>query len=64
MECAAGTAWEGPGIRAGDHDPDHVWVEVAVELAGDKGVNQAQEDALDDADAEMKRLHPTADLAG
>jgi len=48
----------------GKHTERQEWIEVAVEVAEGGGVNEAEEDALDKADAEFKRLHPAAELAG
>jgi hypothetical protein len=64
IEIKRETAWAGPGLRLGEHNERIEWIEVAVELSGGAALDEARAAAGERADAEFRRRHPTADLAG
>ena len=64
IEIKHRTAWDGPRLRLGEPNERIEWIDVAVELTGDDDLDEARAEAGERADAEFRRRHPTADLAG
>ena len=64
IEIKRETAWDGPGLRLGESTERIEWIEVAIELTGDDDLDEARAAAGERADAEFRRRHPSADLAG
>jgi hypothetical protein len=64
IEIKRETAWGGPGLRLGESTERIEWIEVAIELTGDDDLDEARDRAGGRADAEFRRRHPRAALAG
>jgi hypothetical protein len=64
IEIKRETAWDGPGLRLGEPKERIEWIEVAVELTDGADLDEARAAAGERADAEFRRRHPPADLAG
>jgi hypothetical protein len=65
IEIKRETAWDGPGgLRLGEPKERIEWIDVAVELTGNDDLDETRDKAGERADAEFRRRHPTADLAG
>jgi hypothetical protein len=64
IEIKPETAWAGPGLRLGEPNERIEWIDVAIELTGNDDLDEARAEAGERADAEFRRRHPTADLAG
>jgi hypothetical protein len=64
IEIKREMAWDGPGLRLGEPKERIEWIDVAVELTGGDDLDEARDEAGKRADAEFRRRHPRADLAG
>jgi hypothetical protein len=64
IEIKHATTWDGPGLRLGEPNERIEWIDVAIELTGNDDLDEARAEAGERADAEFRRRHPTADLAG
>ena len=64
IEIKRETAWGGPGLRLGESNERIEWIEVAIGLTDGADLDEARAAAGERADAEFRRRHPTADLAG
>jgi hypothetical protein len=45
IEIKRETAWDGPGLRLGEHNERIEWIDVAVELSGGDDLDEARAEA-------------------